>query len=44
MYGIQYIPHHVFIDKKGVKRHEETGFSETGKGAFEARIKDLLKE
>jgi peroxiredoxin len=43
-YGIQYIPHHVFIDKKGTKRHEETGFSQEGKTGFEARIKELLKE
>ncbi|MBI4554074.1 MAG: TlpA family protein disulfide reductase [Planctomycetes bacterium] len=43
-YGIQYIPHHVFIDKKGTQRHEETGFSEAGKTAFETRIKELLKE
>lgn len=43
-YGIQYIPHHVFIDKKGTRRHEETGFSEAGKTAFETRIKELLKE
>ncbi len=40
-YNFQYIPFHVFIDRKGVKRHEEVGFSAAG---FEERIKELLKE
>ncbi len=43
-YAIQYIPYKVFIDKKGVKRYEEVGFSEASKVAFEERIKTLLKE
>ncbi len=43
-YKIQYIPHHIFIDRKGTKRHEETGFSEESKAGFETRVKELLKE
>jgi peroxiredoxin len=43
-YGVQYIPHRVYIDKKGEKRHEDTGFSEEKKAEFETKIKELLKE
>lgn len=43
-YGIQFVPHHVFIDRQGKKRAEETGFSEEGKVEFETKVRELLKE
>lgn len=42
-YGLQYVPYHVYIDKKGKARYREAGFYNDRKKEIEEKIVKLLK-
>lgn len=43
-YGLEFVPYHVYIDRKGQVRDKEVGFYEDKKSEIEGKIVELLKE